>query len=643
MGAPSASTRIESILRPLVREVMQWSTGDTPPDLLADDLVVLLCRELTRQQLAESTDTLTTLDALGLTARLDWEQRAANAEFPWAPVSSIFAERTEEFNFLLRASLLVQDLNGGEDTDPAEVPGLIFERVIALTTKYSGTRRQKKLGIHFTPAALAQALASRVLEKVLLYATGENARLTIIDPCLGGGALWLAALRWARDSLKLTEAQLKTWPLGTLFGVDICRVAGEVAILTLRIESKADVAFHLQMQEQFLCGDSLSRCDKPSWPTRWSAVLSNPPWNATKCQNNSIVPRSTPRQDSTSASSVEDFVSQALTLADEAGGFGLIVPSKMLDQVSYSSTRETLISRGLNAALDLGNGFFPTITENAALLIGTLNSTDTNIQLGFLDEACGPKHITFQSRSSIRDKSPFSLRESHQVTHLTTGFCKLSELVSVTDSGIDYSTAEMGRLILYESNLPHSGADIPALRGRDVHPFKIDDCTSWLRHDWKSQRDELRKTHPKVKAKANEAIYQQSPKILIRQTGAKLTAAIDWQSSGHQRSLLALASEHIETLQLVLVILNHDWTNTILQKLSNQQGRDFAQLKAGVLKELRIPRWKEAEAQELRQALGRSLSVRLEFDEPSQDLAGRWVESLYRRRGYHPKALGEAS
>ena len=45
---------------------MQWSTGDTPPDLLADDLVVLLCRELTRQQLAESADTLTTLDALGL-------------------------------------------------------------------------------------------------------------------------------------------------------------------------------------------------------------------------------------------------------------------------------------------------------------------------------------------------------------------------------------------------------------------------------------------------------------------------------------------------------------------------------------------------------------------------------------------------
>ena len=82
------------------------------------------------------------------------------------------------------------------------------------------------------------------------------------------------------------------------------------------------------------------------------------------------------------------------------------------------------------------------------------------------------------------------------------------------------------------------------------------------------QRDELRKIHPKVKAKANEAIYQQSPKILIRQTGARLIAAMDWQSSGHQRSLLALASEHIETLQLVLLILNHDWTNEILQGLS---------------------------------------------------------------------------
>ena len=85
MGAPSASTRIEAILRPLVREVMQWSTENHSPDLLADDLIVLLCRELTRQQLAGTTDTLTTLDALGLTAQPDWEQRTANAEFPMGP------------------------------------------------------------------------------------------------------------------------------------------------------------------------------------------------------------------------------------------------------------------------------------------------------------------------------------------------------------------------------------------------------------------------------------------------------------------------------------------------------------------------------------------------------------------------------
>ena len=85
MGAPSASTRIEAILRPLVREVMRWSTGDTPPDLLADDLVVLLCRELTRQQLPMA-DTLTTLDALGLTPQPHWEERTANAYFH-GPVS----------------------------------------------------------------------------------------------------------------------------------------------------------------------------------------------------------------------------------------------------------------------------------------------------------------------------------------------------------------------------------------------------------------------------------------------------------------------------------------------------------------------------------------------------------------------------
>ena len=75
--------------------------------------------------------------------------------------------------------------------------------------------------------------------------------------------------------------------------------------------------------------------------------------------------------------------------------------------------------------------------------------------------------------------------------------------------------------------------------------------------------------------------------------------------------------------------------------LSNQKV-DFAQLKTGVLKELQIPRWKDAEARELQRELGQSLSIRLEFDERCQP-AGRWVESLYRRRGYRPKALSEAS
>ena len=643
MGAPSASTRIEALLRPLVREVMKWSTENHGPDLLADDLIVLLCREVTRQQLAGTTDPLSSLDALGLTPQPHWEERTANAYFPWAPVCSVFAKHTKDFNFLLRASLLVQDLCAGEDIVPSEVPGLIFERIVALTTKGGETRRQKTLSVHFTPPKLAQALTDRVLERVLIWGTQENTRLTIIDPCLGGGALWLATLRWARGSLKLTDAQLKTWPIGTLFGVDICQVAGEVSILTLRIESQADVAFHLQMREQFLCANSLSTCAKPSWPSHWSAVLCNPPWNAaanppnTKAFNAPSIPRSA------LPSSVEDFVAKVLTLADEAGGFGLILPSKMLDQVSYSSTREALISKGLNAALDLGNGFFPSITESAALLTGTLPPTDTDIQMGALDADCCPMNATFESRTSIREKPALLLRAAPQVTPPEEGFCKLSDLVSVTDSGIDYSTAEMGRLILYESHLPHSDKDIPALRGRDIRPFRVNTCSSWLRHDWRSKREALRKIHPKVKAKANEAIYQQSPKILVRQTGARLIAAMDWEASGHQRSLLALGSEDIETLQLVLLILNHDWTNEILQGLSNQKGRDFAQLKTGVLKELQIPRWKDAEARELQRELGQSLSIRLEFDERCQELAGRWVESLYRRRGYRPKASSEAS
>ena len=294
-------------------------------------------------------------------------------------------------------------------------------------------------------------------------------------------------------------------------------------------------------------------------------------------------------------------------------------------------------------ALDLGKGIFPLITENAALFEGDSRAHTRGVELGFYDGQSNAKETTFHASANLLIRPDKSLRLRSPQSARRNGFPRLSDLASVTDSGIDYSTAEMGRRILYQSDTPDSASDMRALRGRDVHPFEVKPSNSWLRHDWREFREALRKEHPKVKAKVNERVYQRSPKILVRQTSATLIAAIDWHSSAHLRSLLAITTDKLETMQVLLFILNHDWTSSNLQELSHQHGRDFAQIKTSVLKDLPVPDWDDAEAQQLQAMIGQDLTQALVVDEPCRRLAQEWVESLYLRRGYRPKASSEAS
>ena len=194
---------------------------------------------------------------------------------------------------------------------------------------------------------------------------------------------------------------------------------GQVSILTLRIESQAMWHFIYRCENNF-CANSLSTCaNHPGLLTGAQYFVITVERSGNPPNAKAFTAPSNPS--STLPSSVEDFVAKVLTLADEAGGFGLIVPSKVLDQIAYSSTREALISKGLNTALDLGNGFFPSITENAALLTGALPPTNTDIQMGALDANCCPENATFESRTSIREKPALLLR-APQVTPPEEGF-----------------------------------------------------------------------------------------------------------------------------------------------------------------------------------------------------------------------------
>jgi len=636
MPAPGAITQIDTLLSPLVCETVGWAAkADDAPKLL-EDVTVLLCREVVRQSSQPELPRLTSLKDLGLSAQEPSSLSGATTLFPWMAISSEFFQGVSQFNFLLRVSLLVEDVLSKWQQPSADLPGIIFERVVSIGDRSRGSRTRRELGLHFTPPTLARWLSSHLLDEVVSVNSVEA--LTILDPCLGGGAFWLASVRWARDKLQLSSSKLQEWPIDTLFGTDLSRISGEIATLSLRLELGTALSFHHAMLRQFRSVDAFNSAEFPTWKSNWAVILGNPPWGSSSnppkpCseQNQADPKRPTVRK-------IDTFILRFLELAREGGHFGLVVPSKLLELERHKATREALLRNGLNCAFDLGNNFFPEITENAAIIAGSTQTTPSSLKLGHLKDNCSPGEIVQETTLNITSSSNKTLRPPLRRLDTLKGYCRLDELVTVNDSGVDYSTSQMGKLILYQQEAPASTRDLATLRGRDIHPFQVNDSQTWLRHDWRERRDKLRSTHPKVKAKVNEAIYRSSPKILVRQTGSSLIAAIDWKGVAHQRSLLALVSQDTETLQVILLILNHPQTNQSLLRLSHQAGRDFAQLKVSILRALPIPRWDNDELQALRDKLEQDLSQRIPINERYVALANEWVEELYRRRGSILKA-----
>ena len=645
MPAPSAFTKVDTLLTPLVREVAGWLSADIRAQQLTDSLTVLLAREIARRQLHRGESHLKSLSELALTPNETASGEAQAILFPWYQVPEAFALQTYQHQFLLRASLLVDDLVS-QPLRPAELLGLVFERIIALSDCTFGTHRQRDLGLHITPQSLASRAVFKALENLDETDLEIDGPFHVLDPCLGGGAFWIGCIDWARKTLSLTDDTARTWPLGRLYGIDVCETAAEIAILALRTELQADLEFHLRMREQFIHGDSLQVEVPPSWPLDWRLIVANPPWH--HIESNSVSPKPTDLKKSQKTSRlnlVDLFVERILSLRSADTRYAFILPSKLLEQESYRTTRKRLLDQeDLRAAIDLGQRNFQAVTEGAALIVGgPLNQSPEWVEISpsrngqLQQEACQLSRQAIASNPKLSFRPPLKQLEAHH------GFCRLSELATISDSGIDYTNAEMGREILYTSQTAKSPNDRRTLRGRDIHSYMIKESDRWLRGDWKQRRDALRKRLPRAKAKVNDRIYNLRPKLLLRQTSAELIAAIDWNYSAHQRSLLAVSASQPRTLQILVFILNHPWTTEVLQDLSYQGGRDFAQIKVSVLRELPVPKWSKEEEADLYEELHQDLDEPLRLDANSRRCAEEWVEGLYRRRGFRPRASGEAS
>ncbi|HEU4419169.1 MAG TPA: N-6 DNA methylase, partial [Planctomycetota bacterium] len=212
----------------------------------------------------------------------------------------------------------------------------------ALATTYPtllANDQRKQRGAWFTPPALAEPTAARVLAPLLR--TCDPATLALCDPAVGGGTFLLAALR------TLVEAGLRARDaVACLHGVDVDSTAAALAALALYEACGDDAPDPTQLAARVHAGDGLIDLE----PATFDAVLTNPPWETLQSGDDAAarVACLRPRflhQGRGKLFTYRLFVERAHQLLRPGGRFGLIVPASLWFDREAEPLRKLLLEQ----------------------------------------------------------------------------------------------------------------------------------------------------------------------------------------------------------------------------------------------------------------------------------------------------------
>ncbi|HVI03236.1 MAG TPA: N-6 DNA methylase, partial [Enhygromyxa sp.] len=178
----------------------------------------------------------------------------------------------------------------GHDCDDVSVLGQLFERSIADLER---TSKRKVEGIFYTPASVTELLIRETVGRTIADARARAggdpealqaalARVRVLDPACGGGALLLAAF----DALAQERGLDSAIASENLFGVDKDGEAVEIAKLSLWLRT-AELGTRLaDLDRNIRQGNSVvddprvdaSAFDWQRWPAGFDVVIGNPPY-----------------------------------------------------------------------------------------------------------------------------------------------------------------------------------------------------------------------------------------------------------------------------------------------------------------------------------------------------------------------------
>ncbi|RJQ22632.1 MAG: hypothetical protein C4560_02270 [Nitrospiraceae bacterium] len=323
--------------------------------------------------------------------------------------------------------------------------------VDTLTYIYENTfvsrKSRKELGIHSTPAYVADYLLSQVPLEDL-----PRTQWQTLDPMCGHGILLIAAMRRMRDLLPQSFGgrQRHEFFMKNLRGIEIEPFSIEVARMCLMLADFPESNGWSITQDDAFADKVIENASKKSM-----ILIANPPFEKIKI-NDKAVPKPL------------EFLRRSLPNLPEGALIGLVLPRSFLDSTAYKEERKFLLNNfEINAITTLPDKIFLYSEAETAIVSARKREPQKSRNFPYT-EVRSEHREAFKTKSAFtwRDKAPQSYFYGTKENRLIVPFLKevwdrigsypILREVALIKTGIRYKSNVPENLLVQDSEFPDS-------------------------------------------------------------------------------------------------------------------------------------------------------------------------------------------
>ena len=277
------------------------------------------------------------------------------------------------------------------------------------------------------------------------------------------------------------------------------------------------------------------------------------------------------------------FYDKAITLAKSFGIISYITPNTMLLNNSYKNLRKLILE---NTQIKKLVNFKKTVFDSAETggnLILLLRKNTTQNLIEVIDIPFFEKEnkielypISFVDQINFKETSLNKYYTDIKSFNIINRISKYSHAFSSIASF--YNGIKTGDNKRFISDTKISEQYLPILRGRDIQKYKINYASKYVLFD-----------KEKLWSNTDETKLSKNPKIILRQTGDSIIAALD-TNGFYTMDTTHIIFDPLIDIYALLSMLNSTLFTWFLHKSVEEENKAFAEVKIAILKQFFIPK-----------------------------------------------------